>query len=219
MKPFNMTGSARIGMLKASYPLATLTVHPEKLELNASIAGNLVFQPQDIISIEPYAPIPFLGGGIKIVHRVGNYASKVFFGSTQHPDALIERIKQTGFLDNMQADTFDIDADIVRKQEQGSFPIKPTVAIGFFVLFNFLFASDFFLSFLEGAPTLPFGTGMATAVSILLTATIFSFVSAEFRQLYLKEGRELKDIKKFLYFSLLIGAVMAINVLALVLMH
>ena len=38
-----------------------IIVNKDRLELNASIIGNLVFQPSDIISIEPYSMIPIIG--------------------------------------------------------------------------------------------------------------------------------------------------------------
>lgn len=53
---FTLTGGARIGMANASYPFADLYVDNEILKINASIVGNLTFQPKDIISIEPYIP-------------------------------------------------------------------------------------------------------------------------------------------------------------------
>ena len=52
------TGGARIGMMNATWPFATLKVNKNRLELNATILGNLVFTPQDIISIESYGLVP-----------------------------------------------------------------------------------------------------------------------------------------------------------------
>lgn len=52
MNELKLTGGARIGMANATFPFATLKVNKDRLELNASIVGNIVFQPSDIISIE-----------------------------------------------------------------------------------------------------------------------------------------------------------------------
>ena len=82
---FTLTGGARIGSSNATYPFANLYVDKEILKLNASIIGNLIFEPKDIISIEPYVSIPLIGQGIKINHRVEKYNSKVIFWTFKRP--------------------------------------------------------------------------------------------------------------------------------------
>jgi len=79
MVEIKKTGGARIGMANATWPFATLKANKDRLELNATIIGTLVFKPNDIISIEPYGLIPFIGRGIRINHRVDKYKSKVIF--------------------------------------------------------------------------------------------------------------------------------------------
>ena len=54
-------GGARIGMINATWPFATLSVTRNELKLNTSIIGNSSFSPSDIIAIEPYKIIPVLG--------------------------------------------------------------------------------------------------------------------------------------------------------------
>ncbi|MCB0838082.1 MAG: hypothetical protein KDD99_15525, partial [Bacteroidetes bacterium] len=92
-----LTGGARIGRMNASFPFANLVVSPRKIELNAGLIGNLVFQPSDIISIDPYVMIPVLGQGIRIHHRVSNYKEKVIFWTFQDPKKVIGQIRETGF--------------------------------------------------------------------------------------------------------------------------
>ena len=100
MTELNLTGGARIGMANATWPFASLKVTKERLDLNATIVGNLVFRPEDIVSIEPYYMIPILGQGIKINHRIPKYKEKVIFWTFKNPNEVIRQIKQTGFLDN-----------------------------------------------------------------------------------------------------------------------
>jgi len=57
MNQFQLTGGARIGMLHAVWPFATLTVTNERLDLNASLIGTYSFTADQIISIEPYGQI------------------------------------------------------------------------------------------------------------------------------------------------------------------
>src|ERR671911_474213 len=92
------TGGARIGLANATWPFATLKVTKDKLELNASIIGNLVFRPNDIISVVPLDG--FLGKGLKIVHRVPAYKENVIFWTFRNPNELLKRIEQTGFFTN-----------------------------------------------------------------------------------------------------------------------
>jgi hypothetical protein len=87
---FTLTGGVRIGMANASFPFAELYVDKEILKIKASIVGNLVFQPKDIISIKPYTSIPIIGSGIKINHRIENYNSKVIFWTFKNPSSVLE---------------------------------------------------------------------------------------------------------------------------------
>jgi len=73
MKELKLTGGARIGKANATIPFATLKVNRDRLELNASIIGNLTFHSSDIVSIEPYTSIPVIGQGLKINHKVSTY--------------------------------------------------------------------------------------------------------------------------------------------------
>jgi len=53
MNQFQLTGGARIGMLHASWPFATLTVTNERLDLNASLIGTYSFTADQLFH-EPY---------------------------------------------------------------------------------------------------------------------------------------------------------------------
>ena len=139
MEQISITGGARIGMSNATWPFATLKVTKDKLDLNATILGNLVFRPEDIISIEPYPGM--MSGGIKINHRVSNYKDKVIFWTFKNPNSIINQI---GFLDNRSDSANDHDSKIiVEKQKQGGFPVKIPFAVGIVAIWNILFLMDF----------------------------------------------------------------------------
>ena len=201
---FTLTGGARIGWANATYPFASLFVDKDILTINASIVGNLVFRPQDVISIEPYK-ISILGKGIKINHRIENYNSKVIFWTFKDPNFVINEIKEVGFLDNLNSRTSFDDTIIIRRQEQGSFPIKKSVAIIIIVLWNILFLSDHLPFFLHNQKErMPMENGAQIAIGLLLATSILTLISTSFRKVILKEGRDFNDIKKFLYFIILI---------------
>lgn len=208
-KNFTLTGGARIGRANATYPFAKLFVEKNILKINASLVGNLVFQPQDIISIEPYTMIPILGQGIKINHCIENYNPKVIFWTFKDPNFVINEIKKVGFLDNINSNISFCDAKIIERQEQGSFPIKRSVAIIFIVLWNMFFLSDFLPFFLQNKKEgIPIGNGVKIAIGLLLVTSILTSISVGFRKIILKEGRDFNDIKKFVYFMILISGIM-----------
>ncbi len=200
---FTLTGGARIGRSYATFPFAKLFVDKNVLKINASIAGSLVFQPKDIISIEPYRQ------GIRINHRVMNYNPKVIFSAFKDPVFIIDEIKKVGFLDNVNSKVSFADTQIVKRQEQGGFPIKKPVAIIFVILWNILFLSDFLPFFLQNKKEgIPIGNGVKIAVWLLLATCILTLISHSFRKIILKEGIEFSDIKRFVYFAILVSGSM-----------
>ena len=205
MTQLNLTGGARIGMANATWPFASLKVTKERLDLNATIVGNLVFRPEDLISIEPYYMMPIIGQGIKINHRVPKYKDKVVFWTFKNPKEVIRQIQQTGFLDNSSSEITPQDSEIIaERQKQGGFPIKTPFAVGVVVLWNILFIMDFFKSMTGDSNRIPIGKGAITALGLVFLTSLLILVSKGFRKLALKEGRELKDVSKFLYFIMFI---------------
>lgn len=206
---FTLTGGARIGMANATFPFADLYVDKEILKINASIVGNLVFQPKDIISIKSYTSIPIIGNGIKINHRIENYDSEVIFWTFKNPNSVISEIEKTGFLQNTNSVISAVDLEILKKQNEGGFPIKKSVVIFFIVVWNLLFLSDILPFFLKGKTEgSPIGIGMNLAVGLIFTSSILAIVSEKFRKIILKQNRNFDDIKKFAYFIAFVTGIM-----------
>lgn len=211
MNELQLTGGARIGMANATFPFATLKVNKDRLELNASIIGNLTFQSSDILSIEPYTMIPIIGQGIKINHRVSSYKEKVIFWTFKDPDTVVRQIQSTGFLSNQNTSEQKIDREKIDRQDKGGFPIKKSFAIGAIVIWNLLFLTDIIPFFLGEKEGFPIGNGMLAAVGLLFLTALLSLISAQFRMLVLKEGRGLADIKRVAIFALIISGFMLLN--------
>ncbi len=206
-----LTGGARIGMANATWPFATLKVSNDRLDLNTGIVGNLIFKPDDIISIEPYYMIPILGQGIKINHKVPTYKDKVIFWTFKNPNDVIRQIQQTGFLDNTSGIDRETDKIIAEKQQQGGFPIKLPFAIAVIVIWNILFLTDFLGFSDSNSEGMPFGNGVKMALGFVLITSILTLISSGFRKIVLKEGRELKEIRRFIYFIIVITGFMLLN--------
>jgi|GEM_PF-285536 len=209
---FTLTGGARIGRANATYPFADLYVDKNILTINASLIGNVAFAPKDIISIDPFSSVPILGRGIKINHRVENYNPKIIFWTCQDPAFVINEIKKTGFLDNNTGYYTTESTDITHRQNQGGFPIKKPVAILFIIVWNALLLSDL-IPFFTGNTTnrTPFGNGINLALGLVVACSLLIVFSEKFRKLVLKDGREFSDIKKGIYFILLISGIMFIT--------
>ncbi len=209
-----LTGGARIGRANATYPLADLYVDKKILKINASIVGNLVFRPEDIISIETYNFIPLLAQGIKINHKIPNYNPKVIFWTFKEPSMVISEIKATGFLDDHNSALFMEDEPILEMQKQGGFPIKKNVAIFYVVAWNILLLCDFVPFFLNfSTDKSPFGFGVITAIGLLFFSAILILFSKDFRILILKAGRNFEDVKKTIYLILFLSAFMLLNLM------
>lgn len=212
MDEIKKTGGARIGMMNATWPFATLKVNKNNLELNATILGKLVFTPQDIISIEPYGLIPVLGQGIKINHRVKSYNSKVIFWTMGNPRDLIKKIEGIRFLGNSSPMSEDLQIEINQTQNRGGFPIKTQAAILIVVVWNLLLSIDLYKLFAERVEGSPLGLGAKLAIGFIFITSILLLFTKFAREFILKEGREIDDIRKFIYFLMFICGFLFINI-------
>lgn len=209
---FTLTGGARIGRANASYPFAKLDVDKNVLKIDASIVGNLIFQAKDIIELKPYKSIPVIGNGIKIIHRIENYSSEVIFWTFKDPSFVLKEIEKTGFLSNTNSILSENDLEIIKKQGQGSFPIKKSAVIFFVVVWNLLFLWAFIPIFTNPqGKGFPIGIGANIALGFIFLSSILLLISKSFRTLILKEGRDFEDIKKFLYFIILVTGMLFIS--------
>lgn len=215
MSPFKLTGGARIGWANATWPLATLSVTNERLDLDVSLIGNFSFTPDQIISIEAYSSFPLIGQGIKINHTVSNYKEKIIFWSFRNPEEIIREIRKTGFFDATSAAApQEMKEQVLARQKQGGFPIKIRVAIGIVVIWNILFFIDFIPFLNNSEKGYPIGISSLLAQAFVLLICILTLISKGVRKFVLKEGRDIKDIAMFLYFLIFIlGFIFAINLL------
>ncbi len=201
------TGGAKIGLTHSSKPFVVLTVDQNKLELNASIIGNLAFRPVDVISITPWSQA--FGKGIQIRHSVSNYPQNIVF-ITSDPVNLINQIDQTGFLTNRSSIPSDVDSEITTLQQSGRFPIKTSAAIILVVLWNVLILSGFYNFFTGNKKSVPIGWGAFSALGVFILAAILILISEPFRDLVLKPGRKIEHVNRFLYFLILISSILLI---------
>ncbi len=208
MNELQITGGARIGRANASIPFASLKVNKEQLEINASIIGNLVFQPSDIVSIEPYHFLPLIGQGVKINHTVESYDKKIIFWTFKDPEMIVQQIQATGFLDYENIAHSKPKPSIIKKQAQGGFPLKKGFIILAVLVWNGLFLFDLIPYLQNNAQGLPIGNGILSALGFIFISSLLILAFPPFRRLVLKEGRTLDDINKFAIFAMLICGIL-----------
>jgi hypothetical protein len=208
MTPLKLTGGASIGIARATWPFATLTVTNERLDLNVPIIGSYSFTADQIISIEPICTIPLIRQGIRINHTISNYKKKVIFWSSKDPQEIIYKIGKTGFGSALSsAAQKGIKRQVIEKQKQGGFPVRISAAISIIVIWNILFIVDFIDIFKSSAHRTPFGKGSLIAFGFILSISILTLTSKVFRQYILKDGRDIKEISRFLYFLILLSGI------------
>lgn len=212
-----ITGGGQIGIARASWPFIKLTVNRDRLELKASILGNFIFLPSDIISIEQASGISAIGGGIRITHRVEKYSSNIVFQSFEGAASLINKINQTGFLNNTDPIPAHITAEIMHARSiGGGFPIKIPAAIAIIVIWNLFMLFDFRHFFDGGDVKLALGgIGARMALGFMMLVCVLLLTSDPIRMLILKKGRNIDGIRFFLYFILFICTFMMIAMFAI----
>jgi len=202
----NITGGARIGWAKASWPFAKLTVSRDKLQLNGGIIGNLVFKPTDVTSIETYSM--GVAGGLKIIHNVSNYKSLVVFTTTGNSNDLLNDIRKTGFLTNADQLPAQLEQEIHEMQQGGGFPLRPLAAIIVVAIWNICLLPAFFQAFFGRRSFINLDTGINAALIFLLAFALSLFFVKPIQHIVLKPGRTVKDIRSFLIFLIILASIM-----------
>jgi hypothetical protein len=211
MTTIKVTGGARIGMANVSWPFASLTINKYKLALNATILGNLVFKPGDIVSIKPNSGL--ISSGLKINHIVPNYNNKIIFWSFNNPGLLIKKIEQTRFLNNTDPIGSELENNIEIIQSKGGFPIKTSAVIFIIVIWNIFYLMAFLNFFGSGKIDSPERLGAQMALGFILLTSILLLTFKQARHLILKKGKDINDIKKFVFFIMFISGFMLLTLM------
>ncbi|WP_231424668.1 hypothetical protein [Pedobacter sp. Leaf250] len=206
MNQIEETGGVRIGLFRASWPLASIAVDEYKLEINASIKGKFVFDKTDIVSVTIENSL--FKSGLRIKHRVEKYNNDIVFYPKTSAASLVEKINQIGFLDLSRKIPIAIEMEVKALQQKSGFPIKIPMAIGIVIAWNLLFLADF-LNVLANKSEHSFtGIGVSLALAMVFVIALLLLISSFFRQIILKDGVELKSIKTFLFFILFLTGIL-----------
>lgn len=93
-------GAARIGFAKVGYPLVTLKVTKDQLEIDAPFYGNVVFLPKDIVSIELISGI--FRKHIKITHiHKGMPSMLIYWSLEESSESIVRKINEIGLMEQI----------------------------------------------------------------------------------------------------------------------
>jgi hypothetical protein len=203
-EPFEATGGARVGWTNATWPFARLTATSTSLRVAIRVLGDYSFTPDTVVSITRFTTIPVLGWGIRIQHCVPDYPAAFIFWCLGSPDALLQGIRDAGFLPQAPASAVP---------PRRGFAFRWPVILVALVIWNGLVLSDL----LRGGsmPPVP-GPGSLLAIGLLLTTVIATLRLPAFQQLVLKPGRSVGEIRPTLNLLLLISGFMFVVLLLVI---
>lgn len=204
MNEFSLNGGVYVGNTKVSKPFAALKADASVLKINLGLAGQLFFNADDIVQIEYASSIA--GSGIRIIHNVSSYPKKVMFTANMPYNDIIENIKATGFFNKTANDPVQY-YQVKKMQEQGRIPFKTGAIIAFLAGWNI----PFFVSFALRDVSRAFSYSRISILFLFLMAALTLFY-VPFQTLVLKEDREINDMKRSLYFILLLAVIGGIAV-------
>jgi len=208
-----ITGGANIGKVRMSWPFATLIVNKNRLELKASIMGSYIFTPSDIISITPGGSV--FESGIRINHSVDAYNQNIVFLTSGGVANLINRIRETGFLDNTTTTDAYTSAEISQARLNSGFAMKTSAIIAIVVIWNLFFLIDLRHLFFGDSKMAIGGIGARLGLGFMIATVILLLTVEPVQEMILKPGRSVKDLRPLLYFIILICGIILAGMFAM----
>ena len=200
MSTLSLTGAARIGRMRASGPLAKLTVSPDLLEIQSAI-GYVCFQPEDVKAFRVQRSW-WYGYGLVIEHNLPNYPKKVLFSTGTNPEALREKVIGSGFGDPAKTSPNPPQLDPNR---YGGFPFQGWVVVmAYGLMFGGIFLDILLSPYTQMGPLMGWGVrlGLGLVVCGLLAIRFVPPVQAK----VFKPGMGVGHARYFLNFVTPISA-------------
>jgi hypothetical protein len=194
-------GGARIGWFNATWPFAKLSVEGNVLVLKVRPFGTYTFTSQQVFSLERYGFIPVLAWGVRINHVVPGYPKKIVFWCFGNPGKLIQDIRKTGFTPSPESSAASVSAGSVKRH---GFPVRWQPILVLIVIWNLLLLKDMGPEGLKAEP------GILTFIALLMVFLISVGIrmSDTMQKIFLKEGREVKEIEVYLNFFIVLTGLM-----------
>lgn len=192
-KDYVITGGARVGWFKASWPFATLTARPGILTIAALFAGTYEFTPDQVANLE------ISGGwrpGLRIHHNRADVPERLIFYSFGSSQKVLQKILEAGFLPAAAAS--------IPLPPRGV-PFRWTTLIAVMVLWNTLgLLSMGWHHSLEPGPLTMIPLGLVAVFSWGL------LYIPSWRKVILRPGRHFEEIRAMVCFVAIFATAMAI---------
>ena len=195
MRVFKNRGGAHIGWVSATWPLAGIEVADGKLQLSSM--GNYVFTPNEVSAVEPVGSIPVLSRGIRIHHTKAEYPERVVFYTLYGRQATLDAIEAAGF---------HIGHPV--SQARRGFPLRFPALIAVIFIWNLFFLLE--RPSINGSPGAP-GPYTFLALAMLFGLATLLPTSARLQGLFMREGRDVREISSALRLVQLISGVMLLG--------
>ncbi len=179
-----------VGWVSAS-GFVKLLVSADKLELRVGFLGRYAFRPEQVVSVTRVSWM--LYRGIRIEHCIPSYPRQIIFWYRANPEALLKRIRESGFEPRAPASAIPIRSGLAIRWQ--------AILIGFAVWTSLPFIAERLQAF----------TATAWILLMLNPALLFFFSfwtprSAALQRMIVSEGRNPGEIKPLLnLFALLSG--------------
>jgi hypothetical protein len=185
-QPFTITGGARVGWTNATWPLAKLSVSPDKLTISIGLLGTYSFAPDEVSAVERYVMIPVFGWGVRICHCKADCPQQVIFWCLGNPDGVLQGIRDSGFQPAASGSS---------SPQRRGIAMRWSAIIIAIVVWNALFVLNGGRS--GQVPSHPSPLILAPLI-FAFTLSIGTLKSSQLQRIILKPGRSVGEIRPFL---------------------
>jgi len=183
---FTTTGGARVGWTNATWPLAQLSATPNKLTISIRLLGTYSFTPDQVSAVERYVMIPVLGWGIRIRHCNADCPKRVIFWCLGSPNAVLEGIRDSGFLPVASSSAFP---------ERHGIAMRWSAIVIAVVIWNALFFLN--AGHTSGVPPHP-GPFILAPLLFAFALSVGTLMSPKLQRIILKPSRSVGEVRPFL---------------------
>ncbi len=183
---FSVKGGAKIGLLNATWPFATLKITNETIILNVKILGKYTFSLTQIQRIEKVVHIPILGWGLRIYHNVPDYPEKIIFWCFANPQKILDKIQEIKFSPGGETGA------VVKR----GYPVRWQAIVAILAIYGGLLFldQDFSLNSVKNP-----GFYSVLAVVLVFIGSLSIWKVRCIQKLILKPGRSPNEIRHWLY--------------------
>ena len=201
------SGGAEIGRSNSTWPIGKLWLDRGFLIISSG-SNSCKFSPDQVISLS--IANRFLSSGIQITHNNNKYPPKVIFWTMGNPQKIINEISSNGFIPSAVVQEHTLSSPhkqklLLLKLEAFSFRIIPVLFI------MVLWALFLLLDSINLKNEAFIGIYSVIGLAMLCITSILIIVSGPVRKIFLKEDRDISEVRRFLVFLAIISGLMCFS--------